>query len=234
MTNHSTFDNGSLGVPFHHIQHLQTTEDLEKNDFDATIFQQTNDVDVTQDDIAPQLQGHRKSHILSELDYFLKRCETVESSDMRPGPRNVNNHQYISMLADRVQHHHHNHYRTNESENHTYINTMQQSIHDGNSNHQSVQTLTKNYIALATEYKMWDRYRIHRNFTNPCVVCLQFNALVKVFFPCEHRCICEPCFLKAKCWRECPLCKEGVRLTLVRKAFIFLVIKVPLILDSFF
>lgn len=221
--NHPPFEQGSVDESFHHFRRVQSAagfKSFEKNDFDNTITQQTTNYNdemevMQQHSIVPNEHhdDHRKSHLLSELDFFLNRCESVDSSatTYNPGPINFNNNQYISMLTDRLQHHKHH---ANKGDYHIR-ETIQEYLCEGSS-HESVHTLTKNYIALATEYKMWDRYRIHRNYTNPCVVCLQYNALVKVFFPCEHRCICESCFLKAKCWKECPLCKEGIRLSLVR------------------
>jgi hypothetical protein len=171
--------------------------ELVQQHFDVTNPQQSRIHEHGEEDSI----DHRKSHLLEELGYYLNLCEITDTTTMtNMGSKNANN-----ILGNQQC-------PTDEYNDMSHY-SMQKIINDGN---YSVYTLTKNYIALATEYKMWDRYRLHRNFTNPCVICLQNTSLLKVLFPCEHRCICESCFHQVKSWKECPLCKEEVRLSLVR------------------
>jgi len=78
---------------------------------------------------------------------------------------------------------------------------------------------TKDYIGLSNEYRRMEKYRIHpvKRDTKrqpACIICgrrsVTFN---KVFFPCEHRCVCSTC-LDKKLPKQCPLCKDAVRIVL--------------------
>jgi len=242
--NYSPFKDELMNSSFQYNKSQKSTE-LETNDFESIVSQQTityeNDMESTQVMETPYtISDHRKINIISELDYFLNRRDitveplsTIDEID-KAEPLNVYNQPYISILTDRLQHHHNKTQKPHTSINEVHpppYDVEKYSVYDSGCNN-SVYNLTKNYIALATEYKMWNRYRIHRNYTNPCLVCLQYNRLVKVFFPCEHRCICESCFL-TKSWKECPLCKEGIRLTLVREKRFFFNPLVNLLIDSY-
>ncbi|KAL7471456.1 hypothetical protein ACHAXS_011737, partial [Conticribra weissflogii] len=47
-----------------------------------------------------------------------------------------------------------------------------------------------------------------------CVACSRRGRkLNKVFFPCEHKCVCNTCFSRNK-FTRCPLCGQDIRTTL--------------------
>lgn len=75
----------------------------------------------------------------------------------------------------------------------------------------------KDYIAAAREYKRMEGYRnSNPKLKSRCLLCNKSVNLSKVFFPCEHRCVCDGCFpSKVKNYSKqsfpCPLCKQDVR-----------------------
>jgi len=80
-------------------------------------------------------------------------------------------------------------------------------------------SLNKDYLKMSKEYKMMEGYRIHpkkveSEYNRNCVACSRRGRkLNKVFFPCEHKCVCNTCFLRIK-FTRCPLCGQDVRITL--------------------
>lgn len=42
-----------------------------------------------------------------------------------------------------------------------------------------------------------------------CKVCLD-SKVSQILFPCRHACICENCFDKLECPKECPVCRTLV------------------------
>ncbi len=38
--------------------------------------------------------------------------------------------------------------------------------------------------------------------------------LSKVFFPCEHRCVCNECYDSQQKWTFCPLCNEEIKIAI--------------------
>lgn len=67
----------------------------------------------------------------------------------------------------------------------------------------------KDYILLAREYKRMEKYRIHpreieTDHQLSCVTCSRRGGLDRVFFPCQHRCVCSNCQDKMKP-KQCPL-----------------------------
>lgn len=52
--------------------------------------------------------------------------------------------------------------------------------------------LTRNYIDLATKYQNFRAYNRYL-FDASCVLCNSRTATI-VFFPCEHKCVCENCY----------------------------------------
>ena len=92
----------------------------------------------------------------------------------------------------------------------------------------------KDYIKLAKEYKRMEPYRCNNPIQqNPCVVCqtvvFKSNSssstksgggkskrtiaghLSKVFFPCEHICVCDACYKDSGPWHTCPLCNHKIK-----------------------
>ena len=98
----------------------------------------------------------------------------------------------------------------------------------------------KDYIAMAKEYKRMESYRCNNTemFQNLCIQCEAMvfksnvpnkesrsqpsirsslstidraNKLSKVFFPCEHLCVCNACFNNKGPWHTCPLCNQNVK-----------------------
>lgn len=93
------------------------------------------------------------------------------------------------------------------------------SKHHGN----NLGSHTKDYTTLAKEYKRMEKYRIHPrgavkesdNEHLSCVICSRQGGLDKVFFPCQHRCVCASCILNtAKPLKQCPLCHAGISIVL--------------------
>jgi len=83
-----------------------------------------------------------------------------------------------------------------------------------------VSKLTKDYLALAREYKRMEPYRSNNPHSDVlCVRCNSSNeSISKVFFPCEHCCVCTSC-ISGKAWSVCPLCKREIRLILDRTGY---------------
>lgn len=82
---------------------------------------------------------------------------------------------------------------------------------------------SKDYPTLAKEYKRMEKYRIHpREVVKEsdtehlsCVICSRQGGLDKVFFPCQHRCVCSSCLLStATPPKQCPLCHAGISIVL--------------------
>ena len=87
---------------------------------------------------------------------------------------------------------------------------------------------TKDYIALARDYKRMQPYQSNNNEVsqNICICCRSMvpksyistrkliepssNKLSKVFFPCEHLCVCDSCF-EGRSWSTCPLCHQHIK-----------------------
>jgi hypothetical protein len=96
----------------------------------------------------------------------------------------------------------------------------------------------KDYISMAREYKQMESYRCNNLeiFQNVCMHCqtmvfkpnlnhdnndkrkvessrpvTRTNKLSKVFFPCEHLCVCDYCFSKDGPWQICPLCNQNIK-----------------------
>mmetsp|Transcript_23722 Transcript_23722/g.37337 ORF Transcript_23722/g.37337 Transcript_23722/m.37337 type:complete len:324 (+) Transcript_23722:193-1164(+) len=78
---------------------------------------------------------------------------------------------------------------------------------------------TKDYIHLSKEYKQMEKYRVctskrDTSHQPACVSCSRRSRyLDKVFFPCEHMCVCDVC-LDRKMPKQCPLCKATIRVVL--------------------
>ena len=84
----------------------------------------------------------------------------------------------------------------------------------------------KDYVSIAMKYARLSKYKnncVQKN--TQCIKCLSrsnsgqkssghnkdvFPFLSKVFYPCEHRCICDQCFQGRK-WDTCPWCNEQVK-----------------------
>lgn len=76
----------------------------------------------------------------------------------------------------------------------------------------------KDYILLAREYKRMEKYRIHpreieTDHQLSCVTCSRRGGLDRVFFPCQHRCVCSNCQDKMKP-KQCPLCHVPIMIIL--------------------
>lgn len=74
----------------------------------------------------------------------------------------------------------------------------------------------KDYIKLSEDYKRMEQFRSsqHPISTGPTPTCINCRSrgvrIDKVFFPCEHCCICLRC-LKKLMPKKCPLCNETIR-----------------------
>lgn len=96
-------------------------------------------------------------------------------------------------------------------------NKIQEHVMDIDVDIEALPTMTKDYITEAKEYKRMECYRnSNPQLKSECVLCKRSFQLKKVFFPCEHRCVCDDCFpTKVKNYSKrsfpCPLCKEDVR-----------------------
>ena len=74
---------------------------------------------------------------------------------------------------------------------------------------------TKDYIHLAREYKRMEKYRIHPRERETahqllCVTCSRCGDIDKVFFPCQHRCMCSNCQYNLTQPKQCPLCHAPI------------------------
>ena len=78
---------------------------------------------------------------------------------------------------------------------------------------------TKDYLLLSKEHKRMEKYRVcptKRDTTHQlaCVNCSRRSRhFDKVFFPCEHRCVCDKC-LDGRMPKKCPLCNDAIRIVL--------------------
>lgn len=93
------------------------------------------------------------------------------------------------------------------------------SKHHGN----NLGSHTKDYPTLAKEYKRVKKYQIHpRGVVKEsdaehlsCVICSRQGGLDKVFFPCQHQCVCASCILNtATLLKQCPLCHVTISIVL--------------------
>ncbi|KAL3800048.1 hypothetical protein ACHAW5_003696 [Stephanodiscus triporus] len=89
------------------------------------------------------------------------------------------------------------------------------SIH---AKYHDLESYSKDYILLAREYQWMEKYRIHPREIETahqlsCVTCLRRGGLDKVFFPCQHRCVCSNCQDKMKP-KQCPLCHDPIMIIL--------------------
>lgn len=86
--------------------------------------------------------------------------------------------------------------------------------------------LTKNYSELVRGFTVLRPYSKQPDGSYPpdtkCVFC-EVNQPVAVFFPCQHRCVCDSCILhhnistdlsKRSSWCACPVCMGEIRLIL--------------------
>ena len=79
--------------------------------------------------------------------------------------------------------------------------------------------LCKDYVIMSRDHNMMRKYRAHPKnksieYQSTCVVCSKKGRhLEKVFFPCEHKCVCKHCLARQK-FKKCPLCNEIVRIVL--------------------
>lgn len=120
-------------------------------------------------------------------------------------------------------------FRLDDNSQHKYIKNYTNDLYmvadneeggfllNGNSQHK----YTKDYISLAKDYKRMESYRCNNPITMiDCVLCANTvqkvkigskkNAAMKVFFPCEHLCLCNSCYNK-ETWDTCPLCHENIK-----------------------
>jgi hypothetical protein len=91
---------------------------------------------------------------------------------------------------------------------------------NGNSKHR----YAKDYVTLANDYRRMESYRCNNPSAQVC--CVLCSAIVpklkshndkvgatKVFFPCEHLCLCDACYSNKASWDNCPLCNDGIKVT---------------------
>ena len=78
----------------------------------------------------------------------------------------------------------------------------------------------KDYILLSKEHKKMERYRIHRrtrdntSYQPPsCIYCKSVRRNLRVFFPCEHSCLCSKC-INRRMPKQCPLCNSRISIVL--------------------
>jgi rubrerythrin len=77
----------------------------------------------------------------------------------------------------------------------------------------------RDYVGLSEDYNKLERYRFSSKTYNDtsrhleCVLCMRPKRIDKVFFPCEHKCICTLC-LERSAPKNCPLCNDVVKLVL--------------------
>jgi len=85
-----------------------------------------------------------------------------------------------------------------------------------------VGSYNKDYILLSKEHKKTEAYRIriHRrkrdntSYQPPsCINCRSVRRNFKVFFPCEHMCLCSKC-IDRKMPKQCPLCNSRISIVL--------------------
>ena len=70
--------------------------------------------------------------------------------------------------------------------------------------------LTKDYVAMAHQYKKFKPYRL-RSVCLKCVIC-QTREATFVIFPCEHCCMCGSCCrIETSKIKSCPLCKDDIK-----------------------
>ena len=93
------------------------------------------------------------------------------------------------------------------------INTLA-SIADQNAG-LDLGSYTKDYVRLSMEYKRTEKYRRGYKHRLPaCIKCSRQSRHVgKVFFPCEHRCVCDSCLAK-QLPKKCALCNQAIRIIL--------------------
>jgi hypothetical protein len=86
-------------------------------------------------------------------------------------------------------------------------------------------TYTKDYIKLSLDYKSYEPYRVNNPVNQVrCLLCANVvqksmghlsshrYTISKVFFPCEHVCVCDTCYILQRSWSKCPLCNSEVKL----------------------
>ena len=90
------------------------------------------------------------------------------------------------------------------------------------------QSLTKDYIKLAQRYKSQENYRSSANLpqsSSICLLCHEPCIIERVFWPCEHQCVCNSCIMTHRMGSArfgssptasnvCPLCKDEIKLVL--------------------
>ena len=95
---------------------------------------------------------------------------------------------------------------------------------NGNSKHR----YAKDYVTLANNYRRMESYRCNNPSAQvDCVLCSvvvpklktnhnekrRTNGATKVFFPCEHLCLCDICYSNSGSWDTCPLCNKSIKVT---------------------
>ena len=83
----------------------------------------------------------------------------------------------------------------------------------------------KDYIQVSLDYKSYEPYRVNNPVNQiRCLLCTNVaekstdhsnshrRTVSKVFFPCEHLCVCDTCYDLQRMWTICPLCNSDVKL----------------------
>ena len=80
--------------------------------------------------------------------------------------------------------------------------------------HEKSARLTIDYLQLAANYRRYEQYRSSSSQReNRCIICRkEATTCCKVFYPCQHSCVCDACILRHRIrpgHSKCPLCKKG-------------------------
>lgn len=83
----------------------------------------------------------------------------------------------------------------------------------------------KDYVKVSLDYKSYEPYRVNNPVNQiRCLLCVNVveksmdrsnshrRTVSKVFFPCEHLCVCDTCYDLQRMWAICPLCNSDVKL----------------------
>lgn len=150
---------------------------------------------------------HRKNSLLSTDTSRVRKPDDNEEGTFRLD-RNSHQHKYTKDYTNEL-------YMVADNKDGGFLL-------NGNSQHK----YTKDYISLAKDYKKHESYRCNNPITMiDCVLCANTvkkvkiypdhgfakkNVAMKVFFPCEHLCLCNTCYNK-ETWDTCPLCNENIK-----------------------
>ena len=186
----------------------------------------------------PNKQQH--AYLTSELRRLSNPMRSSQTTKIQPVIAEQHRNHQLGLLKDKLLHIHRRktgqkgHYRVKKKKRHsahTIHPVYEQHNHLNNElpinallsiEAKVVGSYNKDYILLSKEHKKTERYRIriHRrkrdntSYQPPsCINCRSVRRNFKVFFPCEHMCLCSKC-INRKMPKQCPLCNSRISIVL--------------------